>query len=221
MKISVFPYNDLPIADDEVDQKKMGPTTASDKGSIPLKHDQSESEEKEDYFFEPDQLEFLQPSTIHGHSPSSILADKKELVIVSNPELPEPVQAHEKDSVTSPNLPESVLESPPQVHDTPTSSQPQKYRRQPSRFTYYSAGEPFSRSNVFTSLPPQAVILPKPSWFWVPTSQPSFPMMLPQPPPMLFCHCPPHPQPSLEQLLQYRFHICLQQYQCLYSSKSN
>ena len=92
------------------------------KRSIPLKHDQSESEEEEDYSFEPDQLGFLQPSTIHGHSPSSIPADKKELVVISYPELPQPVQAHEKDSVTSPNLPESVPESPPQVHETPISS---------------------------------------------------------------------------------------------------
>ena len=41
------------------------------------------------------------------------------MVNVSYPELPQPVQAHEKDSVTSPNLPESVPESPPQVHETP------------------------------------------------------------------------------------------------------
>ena len=100
----------------------MKPATASDRRSIPLKHDWSESEEEEDYSFEPNQLEFLQPSTIRGHSPSSIPADKKKLVITSYPELPQPVQAHEKDSVTSPNLPESVPESPPQVHEIPTSS---------------------------------------------------------------------------------------------------
>ena len=114
--------NDLPIVDDEVDQKKMKPTTASEKRSIPLKHDQSESEEEEDCSFEPDQLKFLQPSTIHGHSPSSIPIGTKEMVNVSYPELPQPVQAHEKDSVTSPKLPESVPESPPQVYGTPIFS---------------------------------------------------------------------------------------------------
>ena len=106
----LLPCNDLPIVDDQfLDQKKMKPTAESDKRSIPLKHDQSESEEEEDYSFEPDQLEFLQPSTIHGHFPSSIPVDKKELVIVSYPELPQPVQAHKKDSVTS----------PPEVHESP------------------------------------------------------------------------------------------------------
>ena len=118
----LLPCNDLPIADDQADQKKMKPTTARGKRSIPLKHDQSESEEEEDCSFEPDQLEFLQPSTIHGHSPSSTPTGKKEMVNVRYPELPQPVQAHETDSVTSPNLAESVLESPPQVYETPTSS---------------------------------------------------------------------------------------------------
>ena len=194
----LLPCNDLPIADDQADQKKMKPTTASGKRSIPLKHDQSESEEEEDCSFEPDGLEFLQPSTIHGHSPSSTPTGKKEMVNVSYPELPQPVQAHEKDSVTSPNLAESVPESPPQVYETPTSSprvhetptlpRPQRARKPPSRFMYYSAGEPFSCSNVFTNFPPSAVIPPKPPWFWVPTPHPSFPMMLPQPPPMLFYH---------------------------------
>ena len=98
----LMPCNDLPIVDDQVDQKKRKRTTASNRRSIPLKRDQSESEEEEDYSFEPDQLKFLRPSTIHGHSPSSIPADKKELVIISYPELPQLVQAHEKDSVTSP-----------------------------------------------------------------------------------------------------------------------
>ena len=116
------------------------------------------------------------------------------MVNVSYPKLPQPVQAHEKDSVTSPNLPESVPESPPQiyetptsspqVHETPTLSRPQRDRKPPSRFMYYSAGEPFSCSNVFTNFPPSAVIPPKPPWFWVPTPHPSFPMMLPQPPPI-------------------------------------
>ena len=118
----LLPCNDLPIADDQADRKKMKPTTASGKRSIPLKHDQSESEEEEDCSFEPDQLEFLQPSTIHGHSPSSTPIGTKEMVNVGYLELPQPVQAHEKDSVTSPNLPESVPESPPQVYETPTSS---------------------------------------------------------------------------------------------------
>ena len=167
--------------------------------------------------FEPDQLEFLQPSTTHGHSPSNTSTGKKEMVNVSYPELPQPVQAHEKDCVTSPNLPESVPESPPQVyetptlsprvyetptlsprvHESPTLSRPQRARKPPSRFMYYSAGEPFSCSNVFINFPPSAVIPPKPPWFWVPTPHPSFPMMLPQPPPMLFYHYqPPPPPPS-------------------------
>ena len=120
--------------DDQVDQKRMKPTTANGKRFIPLKHHQSENEEEEDYSFEPDQLEFLQPSTIHCHSPSSIPADKKELVIVSYPKLPQPVQAHAEDSVTSPNLPESVPESPPQVHETATSSRAQRDQKPPSRF---------------------------------------------------------------------------------------
>ena len=60
--------------------------------------------------------------TIHGHSPSSTPIGTKEMVNVSYPELPQPVQVHEKDSVTSPNLPESVPESPPQVYETPTLS---------------------------------------------------------------------------------------------------
>ena len=80
---------------------------------IPLKHDQSDSVEEEDYCFELDQLEFLQRNSIYAHSPSSIPADKKEMVIISYPELPQPVRTHEKDSVTSPNLPESVPESAP------------------------------------------------------------------------------------------------------------
>ena len=117
-----MPCNDLPIVDAQVDLKKWKPTTASGKRSIPLKHDQSESEEEEDCSFEPDQLKFLQPSTIHGHSPSSTPTGKKEMVNVSYPELPQPVQAHEKDSVTSPNLAESVPESPPQVYEIPISS---------------------------------------------------------------------------------------------------
>ena len=54
----LLPCNDLPIVDDPVDQKKMKPTLASGKRSIPFKHDQSESEEEEDCSFEPDQLEF-------------------------------------------------------------------------------------------------------------------------------------------------------------------
>ena len=132
----LWPCNDLPTADDQVDQKKMKPTTASNRRSIPLKHDQPESEEEEDNSFEPDQLEFLQLSTIHGHSPSSIPADKKDLVIISYPELPQPVQNHEKDSVTSPNLPESVPESPPQVHEIPTSSRTQRDRKPLSTFMY-------------------------------------------------------------------------------------
>ena len=82
----------------------MKPATASGQRSIPLKRDQSDSEEEQEYFFEPDQLEFLQLSTIHSHSPSSIPADKKELVIASYPELPQPAQAHQKDSVTSPKF---------------------------------------------------------------------------------------------------------------------
>ena len=195
--------NDLPIVDDQADQKKMKPTTASGKRSIPLKHDQSENEEEEDCSIEPVQLEFLQPSTIHGHSPSSTPIGTKEMVSVSYPELPQPVQAHKKDSVTSPNLPESVPESPPQVcetptsspqvHETPTFSRPQRDRKPPSRFMYYSAGEPFSCGNVFANFPSSAVIQPKPPWFWVPTPHPSFPMMLPQPPPMLFYHYQPPP----------------------------
>ena len=100
----------------------MKPTTASGQRSIPLKHDQSESEADKDCSFEPDQLEFLQPSTIHGHSPSSTPTDKKGMVNVSYTESPQPVQAHEKDNVTFPNLPESVPESPPQVYETSTSS---------------------------------------------------------------------------------------------------
>ena len=111
--------------DDQVDQKRMKPTSASCKIPISLKDDQSDSEEKEDYSFEPEKLVFLQPSTIHGHSPS-FPADKKELVIVSYQELPQTVQAHEKDSATSPNLPESVPKSLPQVYETPTSSRPQR-----------------------------------------------------------------------------------------------
>ena len=199
----LLPCNDLLIADDQVDQKKMKPTTASGKRSIPLKHDQSESEEEEDCSFEPDQLEILQLSTIHGHSPSNTPTDKKEMVNVSYPELPQPVQAHGKDSVTSPNLLESVPESPPQVYETPTSSpqvhetptlsRPQRDRKPPSRFMYSSAGKPYSCSNVFTNFPPSAVIPPKPLWFWVPTPHPFFPMMLPQPPPMLFYHYQPPP----------------------------
>ena len=116
----LLPCNELPIVDNQVDQKKIKPTIESGKRSIPLKHDQSDSEEEEDYSLEPDKLEFLQPSTIHGHSPSCIPADKKELVIISYPKLPQPMQAHEKDSVTSPNLPESVPKSHPQVHETPS-----------------------------------------------------------------------------------------------------
>ena len=169
----LLPCNDLPIVDDQVDQKKMKPTLASGKRSIPFKHDQSESEEEEDCSFEPDKLEFLQPSTIHGHSPSSTPTGKKEMVNVSYPELPQPVQAHEKDSVNSPNVPESVPESPPQVHETPTLPRPQRARKPPSRFMYYSAGKPFSCSSVFTNFPPSAVIPPKPPCFWVPTPHPS------------------------------------------------
>ena len=82
--------------DDQVDQKRMKPTTASGKKSISLKRDQSESEDEEDYSFESDQLEFSQLSTTHGHSSSSVPADKKELVIVSHSELPQPVQAQRK-----------------------------------------------------------------------------------------------------------------------------
>ena len=189
----LLPCNDLPIVDDQVDQRKTKPTLASGKRSIPFKHDHSESEEEEDCSFEPDQLEFLQPSTIHGHSPSSTPTGKKEMVNVSYPELPQPVQAHEKDSVNSPNLPESVPESPPQVHETPTLPRPQRAQKPPSRFMYYSAGKPFSCSNVFTNFPPSAVIPPKPPWFWVPTPHPSFPMMSPHPPPMLFYHYQPPP----------------------------
>ena len=122
----LLPCNDLPTEDDQVDQKKMKPTTASGKRSIPLKHDQSASEEEEDCSFEPDQLEPLQSSTIHCHSPSSTPIGMKEMVNVSYLELHQPVQAHEKDTVTSLNLLESVPESPPQVHETPTFSRPQR-----------------------------------------------------------------------------------------------
>ena len=58
---------------------------------------------------------------------------------------------------------------PPQLHETSTFSRPQRDQKPPSRFMYYSAGEPFSCSNVFTNSPPSAVIPPKPLWFWVPT----------------------------------------------------
>ena len=85
----LLPCNYLPIVDHQVDQKRMKPITASGKRPIPLKHDQSNSEEEEDYSFEPNQLEVLQLSTIHGNSPSSILADKKEMVNVSYPEFPQ------------------------------------------------------------------------------------------------------------------------------------
>ena len=190
----LLPCNDSPIV---LWQKRMKPATASSQRSIPLRHDQSDREEEEDYSFEPDQLGLLKPSAIHGHSQSSIPADKKELVIVSYSQLSQPVQAHEKDSVTFPNLAESVPESPPQVHETPTS-RPQRDRRPLQRFMYCSGGEPFSCSNVFTNLPPPVVIPPKPPWFWVLTSQSSFPMLLPQPPPMLFCHYPlPPPPPTV------------------------
>ena len=54
----LLPCNDLPIVDDQVDQKRMKPSTPSGKRRIPLKHDQCESEEEEDYSFEPDQLGF-------------------------------------------------------------------------------------------------------------------------------------------------------------------
>ena len=64
----------------------------------------------------------VRASTIHGHSPSSTPKGTNEMVNVSYPEIPRPMQAHEKDSVTSLNLPESVPESPPQVYETPTSS---------------------------------------------------------------------------------------------------
>ena len=86
--------------DDQVDQKRMKPTFGSGKVPIPLKDDQSDSEEKEDYSSEPEKLVFLQPNTIHSHSPSSIPADKKELVTVSYQELPQPLQAHENNSAT-------------------------------------------------------------------------------------------------------------------------
>ena len=38
----LLPCNDLPIVDDQVNQKKMKPTTASGKRFIPLKHDKSD-----------------------------------------------------------------------------------------------------------------------------------------------------------------------------------
>ena len=84
--------------DGQVDQKRMKPATASGQRSIPLNHDQSDSEEEQEYSFEPEQLEFVQLSTIYSHPPSRIP------VIVSCSKLPQPVQAHEKDSVTSPNF---------------------------------------------------------------------------------------------------------------------
>ena len=216
----LLPCNDLPIVDDQVDQKKIKPTLASGKRSIPFKHDQSESEEEEDYSFEPDQLEFLQPSTIHGHSPSSTPTRKKEMVNVT--ELPQPVQAHETDSVNSPNLPESVPEIPPQVHETPTLPRPQRARKPPSRFMYYSAGKPFSCSNVFPISHHQ-------QWYRLNLPGSGYLLLIH---PSQWCHLShhqccfttanPHPyhQLSSEQLLQYRCHICLQQDQCLYSSKS-
>ena len=50
----LLPCNDFPIVDGQVDHKRMKPTTASGKRSIPLKHDQSESEEEEGCSFEAD-----------------------------------------------------------------------------------------------------------------------------------------------------------------------
>ena len=153
---------------------------------------------------------------------------------VSYPELPQPMQAHEKDSVTSPNLPESVPEShpqvyetptlSPQVHETPIFSRPQRDRKPPSRFMYYSAGEPFSCSNVSTNFPPSAMIPPKPSLALGTYSSSFLPndvtsattnVVLPLPTPTPIPNCLQNSYSSTDAIFVYN------RIKCLYSSKSN
>ena len=143
------------------------------------------------------------------------------LVILSYPSLCRPMR---KTVLLPPNIPESVPEGPSQVHETPISSRPQRDWKPPSRFMYYSAGKPFSCSNVFNvpishhqlwyclNLPGSGYLLliHPVQWCYLSHHQCCFTTTNPH----------PHLQPSFEQLLQYRCHICLQQDQCLHSTRA-